>query len=202
MSGSFRSRASRLRASVIVSAIGLATLAASGCTGMAADRTPIQAGIAPGARLFVGDAPVNGLRLSLYGVQDVVNGVDVGLVNDVQKSFKGLQVGLGNVTHGSTHGVQIGGANTSETSVTGVQAALSNQVGEDFEGVQFGLVNYVEKKTRAGQLGFFFNRAGEMKGAQFGILNVAESLDGVQFGLINVNSKGWLPICPLVNVGW
>ena len=46
------------------------------------------------------------------------------------------------------------------------------------------------------------NVVSQMQGVQIGIINRAEELYGFQFGLVNVIRDGEIAFCPIVNIGF
>jgi hypothetical protein len=73
------------------------------------------------------------------------------------------------------------------------------------DGLQIGgICNLVRPPVRGVQIAGIFNIArDDMHGLQLSVLvNHTRSLSGVQIGLININRDGWLPICPLINIGF
>ncbi len=103
--------------------------------------TPFQVGIAPaGAQLFHEETAVYGLRLSLlYVTNKRVGGLDLGLFGDAER-MDGLQVGVGNQVLGELHGVQLGFANSADHG-GGLQIGVLNKT-HDLQGLQIGLINW------------------------------------------------------------
>jgi hypothetical protein len=63
--------------------------------GCATKRTPLQVSVFPPAQLVSEDTEVDGLRLDIpYGRNDVVRGLDIGLVGEVTEDMTGLQLQL------------------------------------------------------------------------------------------------------------
>jgi len=151
---------------------------------------PIQIALFPPLQIVPESEAVKGLRLSLYGSNSAVSGLDLGLVNRTTGPFEGLQTswaagfGVG-INEGSTLGVQANIlVNITDGMLTGGQLGLVNMVGSG-EGVQIGV----------------FNHAPSFRGLQIAVLNYAETLDGVQIGLLNIIKEGGLfPFFPIFNM--
>lgn len=127
---------------------------------------------------------IDAFRLDLiYGVNQDLRGVDLGLVNEAGGSVKGFELGADNRVSKDFSGVQIG---------------LFNQVKWEYKGVQLGLLANITGHSCDGVQVAIYNDAQEdMRGLQFGIVNHSGSLYGVQIGLINFNDderhKGFMP---------
>jgi len=152
--------------------------------------SPIGIGIAAPAQLPLMSDNVYGLRLGgLFGYNEEVIGVDLGLAEVTTGNAYALQVGAVNVVHGEAAGLQVGAISYNEHTFAGVQVSpLGSWNGLDAYGLQFALVN--ADQTAFG--GFAFggiNYAAKMTGAQFGVLNFADSMTGLQIGGINVCDK-------------
>jgi hypothetical protein len=174
-----RSRSNRLSSALLLGALLIPSISS-------AQEKPFQLSfIGPTMQLVDDDADIKGVRINLiYGVNENVTGLDVGLVNRTSDSFKGLQWGFLGVSHGRFTGWQNNWAgNVAESEFYGLQTGLVNIVGTG-EGVQFG----------------GFSHAEYMSGLQFSLVNFAEDFYGVQIGLINIiRSKDEFPILPFVN---
>ena len=159
-------------------------------TGISAARaqnevTAVQLSLFAPTQLFYQSYSVEGLRLDLiYGLNQNVRGVDLGLINESLGYAGGLELGLSNRVSKEFGGVQIG---------------LFNEVKWEFSGVQIGvLANIDVRPARGVEASIFYNDAQEeIRGLQFGLVNHAASLYGVQIGLLNFNDdakyKGFIP---------
>ena len=150
----------RARRSALPGLLLAVVAAAAGCAGMQATMTPIQVSVAPGAQAFTQDMPVRGMVLNLVaGAQDDVVGLDIGLLNAVDKEFTGVGAGLVNNGHGNVRALQVGLGNTADVSFTGLQASIVNQADGEMRGAQVGLGNF----------------AGKCLGVQLGVVNKVDS---------------------------
>jgi len=102
-----------------------------------------------------------------------------GLVNFIGRDMRGGQVGgLLNVTIGSHNGGQVGG--------------LANFVARDMHGVQAaGLLNVTTGTHTGVQFAGILNYATRIKGIQFGLVNVSDTIDGVPIGIMSIVLKGY-----------
>lgn len=137
----------------------------------------------------------------LYGVNDNVRGLDIGLVNQTTGAQRGLQSGFVNLTK-DFHGWQNGFVNINEgkEKSIGLQTGFVSYVNGDFSGLQWGTINIVKGEYHGTQVGLF-NSAGDLHGLQLGFINMSERIsEGVQIGLANVNeAKDPFWILPFVN---
>ena len=89
--------------------------AACGMQGIAEAQSqakPVQLALWHPVQLFDSDTSIRGFRLDLlYGVNQDVLGLDLGLVNRTLGDQTGLQLGLANITHGSFVGLRSGAVN-------------------------------------------------------------------------------------------
>lgn len=138
----------------------------------------------------------------LYGTSAGVFGCELGgLVNVTNGPVSGLQMaGLGNFTSGEIVGAQLSGLiNTNSSSLRGLQmAGLINTIKSNNEnsdriasssGAQFsGLINIHEPAMKGFQMAGLANiQQGDFNGVQMsGLLNKANNISGVQFGIINI----------------
>jgi hypothetical protein len=177
----------RLRRSALPALLLAVTVASVGCAGMKTTMTPLQLSLWPGAQVFTQDTPVRGIALNLVGGdQDDVAGLDVGLLNTVEKEFTGIGAGVVNLGHGHVRGIQAGLGNTADLSLTGVQVSIANQVDGEAKGMQAGMLN----------------TAGKCVGIQIGVVNMVDSTKCVQLGLFNLNPSGFLPFFPIFLMGF
>ena len=136
-----------------------------------AQKKPIQLALFSPVQIFPPEDTIAGVRLSIYGKNAVVNGVDVGIVNKTTEVSRGVMwgiVGLANdfqgvqshwvsISKGKFEGWQMGYVNISDT-FRGFQSELVNVANADAEGLQLSLVNYAKKFT----------------GLQIGLVNIIE----------------------------
>ncbi|UCC26768.1 MAG: hypothetical protein JSU98_06585 [Gemmatimonadales bacterium] len=152
-------------------------------------QAPVQISLFPPAQLVSEDEEISGFRLSLYGRNAGMTGLDLGLVTHTTGDATALQIGAVNIVEGDFTGVQAGWAGGSLANITrgqmkGLQFALYNGAGSG-QGLQWGFVN---------------NTEGRMEGLQISFVNIANDLHGVQVGLINIiRSKDRFPVLPIVN---
>ena len=123
---------------------------------------------------------LKGLQLSGFG------NIASGKMNGAQLT------GIVNLTGGKASGFQIGGiANIIGDKLNGWQlSGLGNYTG-DVEGFQLtGMANIANGNLKGGQVGFL-NYAQELRGFQFGIVNIADTIaSGVNIGLFNFVKSG------------
>jgi len=149
-----------------------------------ADEKPVQLALFDPAQVFPNDTSVRGVRLNLlYGYNQDMVGLDLGLVNRTAGVTKGLQHGGVGLVESDFVGWQDNFVNVTKGSFQGLQSGAFNSVGSG-EGVQFGVLNVAD----------------HVHGLQLGLLNVTNTLEGLQIGLLNVASgKESLPVLPIVN---
>ena len=177
-----------------------------------AEWTPLQLSLVHPLQIFPQETRVEGFRFNLiYGVNDQMSGVDIGLVNRTTGTTQGLQLGAFpfggfNITE-DLEGFQFagfyGGVNIANKNVSGVQIsgafAGANIAAGDVTGLQ--IAGILAGLNRAGNLqgiqisGFFLgvNLAQNVDGAQLTtIYNQAQDVTGLQVGLVNIcrNMKG------------
>lgn len=126
-------------------------------------------------------------------VMDSAAGVQMaGVVNIVKGRVTGLQsAGVYNLTIGKVTGGQFSGVvNTTIDTMTGLQAAgIINSAVKDVTGGQIsGIINLAVKDVNGLQAAGVVNTcAGNMRGVQFsGVINYATRLRGAQIGLVNI----------------
>ena len=153
--------------------------------------TGFQVSLLNPAQLHPDTYSVDGFRWDIfYGVNDDLQGLDLGMVN---KSL------------GNAHGLELGAVNLVDKGFGGVQLGLFNEVKRDFKGVQIGLIANVTSKTFEGfQAAVFYNEAeDEMHGLQLGLVNHTGSLQGIQLGLLNFNDNTrYLGFFPFINAAF
>jgi hypothetical protein len=119
------------------------------------------------------DESIRGVRLNIYGRNQNMSGVDIGLAHETMGDFRGVGFGLINIVHGEGRGLQFGGIYSEAT------ARMS--------GLQVGIVN----------------RSSNMNGIQIGLANFADDMTGFQFGLWNeIKNKEKFPVIPIINAAF
>lgn len=168
--------------------------------------TPLQVSLVHPVQVFPKETKVQGLRINLlYGVNDEMAGIDLGLINRTTGTTQGLQLGAFpfggfNITE-NLEGIQFagfyGGANIAHKDVSGAQIsgiwAGANFANRDVTGLQLaGIVGGINKAGNldgiqiAGIL-LGVNLAQNTKGVQLATLyNQAEEMKGLQIGIVNV----------------
>lgn len=143
-------------------------------------------------------------------VLDSVSGIQVaGLSNVVSRDLKGIQVaglynhtyhskgiqvaGIGSVNVKGCKGVAVGGIFNSTQSMSGVQiAGIANVNVKKTNGVQIAsIVNVSAKEMNGQQIAAIVNIAGRLKGAQIGLINVADTSEGYSIGFFNFILRGY-----------
>jgi len=157
---------------------------------------------------------VNGLQLA--GVFNYtfnqVSGAQISGVGNISKNnIEGLQLaGVSNSNKGIINGAQVSGVlNTNLHEMTGLQLAgvaniqtgkitgcqLSGVYGiaSDVKGVQLsGVMSHTTHNVSGVQISSILNKAKKLNGLQFGIVNIADSIEnGVQIGLFNIVKNGY-----------
>ncbi len=149
----------------LIAALMLITSVAS------AQSSPIQLSLWRTIQIVPEAEAVGAFRLSIYGVNSGMTGLDLGIWNETRSQTQvGIQWGI--------VGKSLGG-------FTGWQANTVNISRNMFEGFQSGWVNH---------------HSGRFSGLQIAIVNYAETMNGIQIGLINIiKSGGFMPWFPLFN---
>lgn len=149
----------------------------------AAAQSPIQVAIFPPLQIVPEDEAVKGLRLSVFGRNAAMTGLDYGLVQQTTGEFKGLQLGLVGLNEADTEGIQWNAVSITDGNLLGAQLGLIN-TNASGEGLQWG----------------GFNHSGNFRGLQIALVNYAETLNGVQIGLVNIiREGGFFPVFPFFN---
>ena len=156
------------------------------------------------APVFAGDGGI--IKLSLWGKAavavpnniDHVTGIDIGIgsttehVDGVQWNFVWGEAGV-------VHGVNTAYIVAKSDEVIGLQGALVSINESKVGGIQGGLVNLAHGEVIGLQYGFF-NKVGDLHGAQLGFINYAENISkGLHVGLVNIAKNGWFPVMVIVN---
>lgn len=179
-----------------------------------AEWTPVQLALVHPVQVFPEKTDVQGLRINIiYGLNENVSGLDIGIANQVIDKFKGAQVGAFpfggvnitkelsglqlagffggvNVTTGKTVGIQVSGA------AAGINYA-GDVIGAQISGLLLG-VN-IAKNVKGFQACVIYNQADSMQGLQVGLVNHCKQMKGIQIGLVNVIEEGKIPFLPIVN---
>lgn len=164
--------------------------------------TGFQLAIFNPVQLFSEPCDVYGLRLDLpYGKNNALNGLDLGVVNQLMDEMRGIQIGLGNIS-GPMYGMQLAGANVALGEMVGWQMGGLNASKTVAAGLQTGAVN-IGAEYNGLQIGGF-NFADEYSGVQIGVVNVCNTLTGgIQVGALNFILNGqYLLFCPVVNISF
>ena len=138
-----------------------------------AQNNPIQLSLWRTIQIVPESESVSAFRLSVYGVNAGMTGLDLGIWNETRSQPQiGLQWGI--------VGKSMGGFKGWQNNAVNISAAM-------FEGFQSGFVNH---------------HSGKFSGLQVAFVNYTESLSGLQIGLINIIKKGgWMPWFPIFNFG-
>ncbi|MBK9139891.1 MAG: hypothetical protein IPM17_14170 [Verrucomicrobia bacterium] len=179
---------------------------------------PVQLSfLPPEAQIVPENESVTAFRLSFYGRNLNMTGLDLGLANETSGDFRGFALGLVNLVEGNLRGVQWSAVSYAPQGgdVQGWISAFVSQIGGSLGGLQEGVVVITEKDVAGIQLGLLWSQAGgHVKGAQIGLVNQAASANGLQLGLVNlagameglqiglwnqIRDKDSLKVLPLVN---
>jgi len=136
-----------------------------------AQNNPIQLSLWRTIQIVPEGESVGAFRLSIYGVNSGMTGLDLGIWNETRSQPQvGLQWGIVGKSLGGFQGWQANTVNISQNM---------------FEGFQSGWVNH---------------HSGKFSGLQLAIVNYAETMNGIQIGLLNFIKKGgFMPWFPLFN---
>jgi hypothetical protein len=150
--------------------------------------TGLQLSLVTPVQIFPETFAVSGLRINLiFGRNRALRGLDLGIVNEITERVEGMQLAVASNLAGDLAGLQIGLFNSAATSEAGCcqLGAINILRGEDSQGVMLGVL---------------FNQADNLRGFQFGLINICNTLDGCQLGLINIISQSEaLMFCPFFN---
>ncbi len=166
--------------------------------GTALAETPLQITV-PGGRA-PDDPNVNGIRLSLFhGRNDSVRGLDLGLLSVSETrdlSGLGLVIGLGKVSGDMKGGAAIGLINIHDGRDSGLNAAFINRLGSPDRAVNIGFVQIADGETLLDIGGL---NVSDRSTVQLGFVNVTDEIRGFQFGFLNIARNGFLPFFPIFN---
>ncbi|WP_229254046.1 STN and carboxypeptidase regulatory-like domain-containing protein [Dyadobacter sp. NIV53] len=174
---------------------------------------PFQASLTPGLSTHGRLSPqiINKFSLNIYGGYTAgVNGIEIGGLFNISKKdarylqmsttfnavagdFTGLQIsGIYNQILDSLNGVQMSGfGGFVNKQMRGVQiSGVGNITKGSVEGVQMGVVGNIGGRNMRGlQLAVLFNYAKNLKGVQFGMINLADTSSGYSIGFLNIVKK-------------
>jgi len=146
------------------------------------------------------DPHVSGLRLSLiYGKNQTQRGLDLGVLSMSETgTLSGLALvgGLCKVTAGMSNGVALSGVNWHLGRDSGVNGAFVNVLKDADRAFNIGFITVASGGTLADLGGFNMSRRSTV---QIGFLNVTDEIRGFQFGFLNLARNGFLPIFPIFN---
>ena len=122
------------------------------------------------AQILPEQRSVHGLRLDfLYGCNQEMYGLDLGLGLNRCRNLAGLEIGGINCVGGDINGVQAGIINYTEFRL--------NQTGNKITGLQLGVVNAMSDTA--------------LRGLQLGVWDSARNINGIQFGAMNCNPASY-----------
>lgn len=145
-----------------------------------------QVSVAPdvSTRGMMGPQVINNFSLNLTGgYTGGVEGVEMAGVFNINKmDMRYFQMaGIFNLTGGTARGLQLAGVN--------------NRTLGDMNGLQLaGFINSTEGTLRGVQISALNNSAGNVKGVQIGLVNVADSSSGLSIGLVNIIRNGFYSV--------
>jgi hypothetical protein len=146
------------------------------------------------------DPNVNGIRISLFhGRNESVRGLDLGLLSVSETgnlSGLGLVAGMGKVTGDMTGGAAISLINIHNGRDAGLNAAFINRLGSPEKAVNIGFVQIADGETLLDIGGL---NVSDRSTVQLGFVNVTDEIKGFQFGFVNIASNGFLPFFPIFN---
>jgi hypothetical protein len=157
---------------------------------------------------------INGLQLAgifNYTFSKITGAQISGIGNISNHDVDGLQLaGISNNNKGAINGVQLSGVlNTNLRKITGLQlAGITNiqvdkitgcqisgiyGIASDIKGVQLsGIMSHTTHDVSGVQISSILNKARKLNGVQFGIVNIADTIEnGVQIGLFNIVKNGY-----------
>ena len=144
---------------------------------------PINLALFDPIQLFDNETAIHGLRLSIYGQNAALKGLDVGIANCITGDVTGLQYGVVNFVEGDFTGWQDGAVLITEGFMKGLQSGIVSINGSG-KGLMWSGVNASD----------------DFIGLQVGLVNYAVSFHGLQIGLINIIKEGgMLPVFPFFN---
>jgi hypothetical protein len=122
-----------------------------------------------------------------------VKGVQLaGLVNTTKSGHAIQAAGLGNIVKNDYRGLQVGGLfNHSGGNALGTQVAGLFNYSYDSTGTQLAGLFNIAGDVNTGQVSAIFNKGAHVKGPQFALINIADTICGTPIGLINIVRKGY-----------
>lgn len=149
-----------------------------------------------GSGVVYASREVLGTQIGSLALAEKVNGAQISAsANLVFADVTGASIaGAANVAQGAVRGAQIsGGTNVARGSVIGAQiTGGANIATHDLTGAQFGVVNVAESVD--GVQAGVVNVARKVRGAQLGLINVVDEIDGTSLGLVSISRHGVHPI--------
>jgi hypothetical protein len=168
------------------------------CSNAALAETGFQLGL-PGVNV-PDDPSVSGMRLSLlYGKNQRTNGLDIGLLSLSETSgFSGLALvaGVSKVTDEMNSAACFSLVNYHTGSDSGMNAAFINLLNETPGAFNTGFVTIAKGTTMVDLGGVNMSKSST---AQIGFINITKEIKGFQFGFLNMAENGFLPIFPVLN---
>ena len=147
----------------------------------------LQLGLISPVQLSPVENDIIGLRLNIYGVNQNVTGLDLGIVNDTEGDFKGLSTGIVEFVRGDSKGIHL------------YWLPGFGMVEGDMSGLQLNGWYFNVKGTMTGIQFAFVTKAAQAKGLQVGLVNIAEDMYGLQVGVVNIIRANKVPFLPIVN---
>lgn len=146
------------------------------------------------------DPNVSGIRLSIiHGKNRSQRGLDFGLLSISETStLSGLALvaGISRVTGSMSGGAAFSLINWHGGSDSGMNGAFVNILGDASKAFDVGFVTIADRETMVDLGGFNLSKRST---AQIGFVNVTDEIKGFQFGFLNIAKNGFLPVFPIVN---
>jgi len=161
---------------------GMVVMAPAGL--VAQERTrPIELSLFSPIQIMGPEADIAGIRLSFYGRNASLQGLDFSIIGHTTGVTRGVQFGFVGLAEGGFQGFQNTFVNISKGPTTGFQLGLYNDAASG-DVLQVGV----------------FNRLGSGSGFMLGFVNWADDFVGLQIGILNVikASEGHI-FLPIVN---
>lgn len=120
-----------------------------------------------------------------------VKGIQIAGISNIAVNAQGLQLAaLTNVTTDTLKGLQIAGAvNIGVHALKAFQfSSITNIVQQEMEGVQVGIANYAGD-LKGAQIGVLNLCGGDVNGVQIGLINHSKDTTALKIGLVNINPK-------------
>ncbi|GMR12660.1 MAG: hypothetical protein BMS9Abin29_0851 [Gemmatimonadota bacterium] len=130
---------------------------------------PIELSLFSPVQIMGPEADIAGIRLSLYGRNASMQGLDFSIIGHTTGVTKGVQFGLVGIAEGGFQGFQNTAVNISGGPTAGFQLGLYNDAASG-EVLQIGV----------------FNRIGSGSGFMLGVVNWADDFEGLQIGILNI----------------